>query len=45
MAALAISFRSPVLAWANVPEDDKRFNRILNRVFLNYRGECGGMLV
>jgi TonB family protein len=34
MAALAISFRSPVLAWANVPEDDKRFNRILNRVLI-----------
>ncbi|MBX3619015.1 MAG: TonB family protein [Rhizobacter sp.] len=32
MAALAISFRAPVLAWASVPEDDKRFRRILNRV-------------
>lgn len=34
MAALAISFRSPVLAWAGVPEDDKRFNRILHRVLI-----------
>lgn len=34
MAALAISFRSPVLAWANVPEDDKRFKRILNGVLI-----------
>ena len=34
MAALAISFRAPVLAWANVPEDDKRFKRILNGVLI-----------
>jgi len=34
MTALAISFRSPVLAWANVPEDDKRFRRILNGVLI-----------
>jgi|UPI000691812E TonB family protein len=34
MAALAISFRAPVLAWANVPEDDRRFKRILNGVLI-----------
>jgi len=34
MAALSISFHAPVLAWANVPEDDKRFNRILNAVLI-----------
>jgi protein TonB len=34
MAAAAISFRAPVLAWANVPEDDKRFKRILNGVLI-----------
>ncbi len=32
MAALAaVSFREPVLAWARIPEDDARFNRILRR--------------
>lgn len=32
MAALAITFRPHVLAWAGVPEDDKRYRRILNVV-------------
>jgi periplasmic protein TonB len=34
MAALAITFRPPVLAWADVPEDDKRYRRILNTVLI-----------
>ncbi len=33
-AALAISFRPSVLAWAGVPEDDKRYRRILNTVLI-----------
>ncbi|HEX3141581.1 MAG TPA: hypothetical protein VHQ87_16110, partial [Rhizobacter sp.] len=32
MAALAITFRPAVLAWADVPEDDKRYRRILHTV-------------
>jgi periplasmic protein TonB len=32
MAAAAISFRAPVLAWADVPEDDQRYNRTLRTV-------------
>lgn len=32
MAAIAITFRPTVLAWAGVPEDDQRFRRILNVV-------------
>jgi TonB family protein len=32
MAALAITFRPDVLAWAGVPEDDARYRRILNAV-------------
>lgn len=32
MAALAITFRPTVLAWAGVPEDDQRFRRIRNVV-------------
>lgn len=31
-AALAITFRPSVLAWAGVPEDDKRYRRILHGV-------------
>ncbi len=30
--AHAISFRAPVLAWAGVPDDDRRFKRVLNTV-------------
>ena len=32
MSALAISFRPDVLAWADVPEDDARYRRILHGV-------------
>ncbi|MFO1227259.1 TonB family protein [Roseateles sp.] len=32
MAALAITFRPDVLAWASVPEDDARFRRVLHTV-------------
>ena len=32
MAALAITFRPDVLAWADVPEDDARYRRILHTV-------------
>ena len=32
MAALAISFRPDVLAWADVPDDDARYRRILHTV-------------
>lgn len=32
MAALAVTFRPTVLAWAIVPEDDRRFRRILHTV-------------
>ncbi len=32
MSALAISFRPDVLAWADVPEDDARYRRILHTV-------------
>lgn len=34
MAALAITFRPSVLAWAGVPEDDQRYRRILNTVLI-----------
>jgi TonB family protein len=32
MASLALTFRPPVLAWAGVPEDDRRYRRILHTV-------------
>jgi TonB family protein len=34
MAALAVSFRDPLLAWAGVPEDDARFKRILRDLLI-----------
>lgn len=34
MAALAVSFRQPLLAWAEVPEDDARFKRILRNLLI-----------
>jgi TonB family protein len=34
MVALAVSFREPLLAWAEVPEDDARFKRILRNLLI-----------
>ncbi len=34
MSALAVSFRSPLLAWSPSPEDEARFRRILTRVLI-----------
>lgn len=40
MAALAITFRPSVLAWAGVPEDDQRYRRILNTVLIAVAVVC-----
>ncbi|WP_304622794.1 TonB family protein [Pelomonas cellulosilytica] len=40
MAALAMTFRPDVLAWANVPEDDARFRHILNAVLAAVAAVC-----
>ena len=32
MSAAAVSFRQPVLAWANAPDDEARFRRIFVQV-------------
>jgi outer membrane biosynthesis protein TonB len=34
MSAVAVSFRTPFLAWSYSPEDERRFRRILGRVLL-----------
>ncbi|PTT81278.1 energy transducer TonB, partial [Pelomonas sp. HMWF004] len=45
MAALAISFRPDVLAWADVPEDDARYRRILHTVLAAVAVLCLALLL
>lgn len=45
MAALAISFRPDVLAWADVPEDDARYRRILHTVLAAVALVCLALLL
>ena len=45
MAALAITFRPDVLAWASVPEDDARYRRILHTVLVAVALVCLALLL
>lgn len=45
MAAIAISFRPDVLAWADVPEDDARYRRILHTVLAAVAILCLALLL
>jgi TonB family protein len=43
-AALAVSFRTPVLPWAASPADDARFQRVLRAVLVAVTLQCLAML-